>query len=173
MKIKLLPVIKCIILLGLTVTHPSIFADTISKEQFNTLLSYLNRYGSIAKNGTDFYNAGIACHEHNLTSIVHLDKKDLIILFYNDSLSNCVFASIYTGNLTDTSTPSETCVISDSEYKKLFTPWNLDAVKASDRNVSPNPVLKDFLHTLRECMKPVPITNILSDLQSSIQVNGQ
>lgn len=155
---------------GFLLIYPS-YADTISYDQKNLLATLLNQHGTQAKTGVDFYNAGIACHDHKLDSIAHLDKKDLYVIFYNDSLGNCVFSLIFIGSPPDQTPLGESCIISDSEFAKIFTPWNFDAVKAADRSTTPNPVLNKFLHSLRECLKTTPIANILTDMQSSTQSN--
>lgn len=130
------------------------------------ITSILTNSGISVPNSLAFYQAGIDCHSGTLKSIMYFLRVGGIFFFFNDSLKNCHLAALLTippGQ----DTVFKNCIISDSEYKELFTPWFLDGLKNYDQTHKLNAAAEKFIVTVNECMKPISGDELLSILPAT------
>lgn len=131
------------------------------------ILDLIHKYGSPAKLGSDFYQAGIDCHRGQLGSIRTFDHANQHAFLFNDQFNNCIMVNFSSQDFVFT--PSM-CVISDSLFKQLTSDWNRDAIKSMDRTTNITPVIRTFFMSISQCLKPVSPTDLLNLMTTSPQV---
>ncbi|MBV9575987.1 MAG: hypothetical protein JO149_05140 [Gammaproteobacteria bacterium] len=125
----------------------------------------------------DFFQAGDDCYNNKLQSITFykdVEKKKVVdeLIFFNDQYNHCiasylpVFFDASKGKI-----PTKQCFITPEVYKKLLTPWHLDAIKLYDQTGQQNQVFLEFAQQARECLQKVSIDTLLAGIKSSLQLN--
>lgn len=156
------------LLLSLFFTSPC-FADTLPTTTQAQVMNLLQKYGTPVQKSNELFPAADACHMKSLSSIVYYMEPALpqITFLFNDELGNCNLAHFSFDSIPPHAT---LCVVSDSAYKAIFTPWFRDAVKQFDINKQANPAFVQFMNAIGACLKPTSPEAILSMMRTSNQV---
>lgn len=157
-------------LIILFVCLPSANASTPtqSAEQITAILS---KSGIETKTSAAFYQAGVQCHQGKLAAINYFSQKRGIFFFFNDTLKNCYFVFIPVPPPGQNISTLKSCIISDSQYQKMFTSWYLDALKNYDETHTLNPTAQQFIMEIADCLKPISGDELISILTESNTTN--
>jgi len=152
------------------------YAQPIKSDQLAQLTILLKTYGQEVKSSANFYLAGTVCHKSQLDKIVYITNTQFMYLFFNDSLGNCVLASINLATNTKYKNMPGGCLckMSDTVYKQIYTPWSLGALENFDSTQQVNPGFKQLATYVHNCLvaNVVEITTVLNELNTSSQVTG-
>ena len=114
--------------------------------------------------------AGISCFNGNLDYIPYiiLKETDATLFYANDPSGTCIF---YAFSLNPNSTLGEWCHITPDQYKLIFTQQNQDAIRTLEGTKKTDAVFNQFIAAVKSCLKQIPLSDFISSLQSSKQLN--
>lgn len=144
---------------------------TVSLEQ-KYLLDIINKYGVKANSIYEFYEVGSICYQHKLKKIIYFINDYNIIVFFNDSLGNCILSDIGIANLTPTEHfENHICTITETIFHYLTSPSNQSAAKqySSTKNADDN--FNNMIRVLDQCAKIIKDDQLLVFLKASTQLN--